>query len=58
MVNALIRAGLVVTASWPIHTEMKSRFRATASAALASRPAQSAQPGLISQGTTNQTRLV
>ena len=29
-----------------------------ASAALASRPAQSAQPGLISQGTTNQTRLV
>jgi len=29
-----------------------------ASAALASRPAQAAQPGLISQGTTDQTRLV
>lgn len=29
-----------------------------ASAALASRPAQATQPGLISQGTTNQTRLV
>jgi len=36
MVNALMCAGLVVTASWPIRTEMKSRFRATASAALAS----------------------
>jgi len=30
----------------------------SASAALASRPAQAAQPGLISQGTTDQTRLV
>jgi adenine-specific DNA methylase len=36
MLNSLVNAGLVVTASWPIHTEMKSRLRATASAALAS----------------------
>lgn len=36
MLNSLIDAGLVVTASWPIHTEMKSRIRATSSAALAS----------------------
>jgi adenine-specific DNA methylase len=36
MLSALIRAGLVVTASWPVHTEMKARLRAKASAALAS----------------------
>lgn len=36
MLNALINAGFIVTASWPIHTEMKSRLRAKASAALAS----------------------
>jgi len=36
VLNALVNAGLVVTASWPIHTEMKSRLRAAASAALAS----------------------
>ena len=36
MLNALVRAGFVVTASWPIHTEMKTRLRARASAALAS----------------------
>jgi adenine-specific DNA methylase len=36
MLNALVDAGLVVTASWPVHTEMKARLRATASAALAS----------------------
>lgn len=36
MLNALVRAGLVVTGSWPMHTEMQSRLRATASAALAS----------------------
>lgn len=34
MLNGLIHAGLVVTASWPIHTEMKVRLRAMASAAL------------------------
>jgi len=36
MLNSLIDAGLVVTASWPIHTEMKARLRAVSSAALAS----------------------
>jgi adenine-specific DNA methylase len=36
LLNSLINSGLVVTASWPIHTEMKTRLRASASAALAS----------------------
>lgn len=36
MLNALLRAGLVVTGSWPVHTEMKGRLRAAQSAALAS----------------------
>lgn len=36
MLNALVQAGLVVTGSWPMHTEMAARLRATASAALAS----------------------
>lgn len=36
MLNALVDAGLVVTGSWPIHTEMQSRLRAAQSAALAS----------------------
>ncbi|MFZ5897983.1 MAG: DUF1156 domain-containing protein [Bacillota bacterium] len=36
LVSALIRAGFVVDASWPIQTEMGNRTRALASAALAS----------------------
>jgi putative DNA methylase len=36
MLNGLVRAGLVVSASWPFHTEMKIRLRSMASAALAS----------------------
>jgi adenine-specific DNA methylase len=36
MLNALIHSGFVITASWPIHTEMKTRLRAKTSAALAS----------------------
>jgi len=36
MLNALVQAGLVVTGSWPMHTEMATRLRAAASAALAS----------------------
>jgi len=36
LVSALIRAGFVVTASWPIQTEMGVRTRARGSAALAS----------------------
>lgn len=36
MLNSLINAGFVVTASWPIHTEMKERIRAQSSAAIAS----------------------
>ncbi len=36
LVAALIRAGFVVTGSWPIQTEMQNRQRSLASAALAS----------------------
>ena len=36
LIAALIGAGFTVEASWPIHTEMKTRLRARASAALAS----------------------
>ncbi|NIO46790.1 MAG: DNA methylase, partial [Planctomycetales bacterium] len=35
-INSLLEAGLVVTASWPLHTEMGTRLRARESAALAS----------------------
>jgi adenine-specific DNA methylase len=36
LINSLLDSGLVVTASWPIDTEMKARLRAKESAALAS----------------------
>jgi adenine-specific DNA methylase len=36
LINSLLDSGLVITASWPIDTEMKSRLRAQDSAALAS----------------------
>jgi len=36
VINALLDSGLVVTGSWPIHTEMKARLRAQESATLAS----------------------
>jgi putative DNA methylase len=36
LINSLLDSGLVITASWPIHTEMKARLRARESAALAS----------------------
>ena len=36
LINSLLNSGLVVTAAWPINTEMKSRLRAQDSAALAS----------------------
>ena len=36
LINSLLDSGLVVTASWPIDTEMKARLRAQESAALAS----------------------
>ncbi len=51
LVAALIRAGFVVTGSWPIQTEMKNRQRSLASAALATsvwlvcRKRPPAQPG-------------
>ena len=51
LVAALIRAGFVVDASWPIRTEMNTRTRAMASAALSSsvwivcRPRGAARPG-------------
>jgi adenine-specific DNA methylase len=36
LIDSLHKSGLVVTASWPFHTEMKNRLRARSSAALAS----------------------
>jgi adenine-specific DNA methylase len=36
LICGLLRSGLVVTGSWPLYTEMKTRMRAMASAALAS----------------------
>jgi len=36
VINALLDAGLYLTASWPVHTEMQARLRAQESAALAS----------------------
>jgi len=36
IINALLNSGLYLTASWPVHTEMKARLRANESAALAS----------------------
>ena len=36
IISSLLKSGLILTASWPIHTEMKARLRARESAALAS----------------------
>jgi len=36
LINSLLDSGLTVTASWPIHTEMKSRVRAQGTASLIS----------------------
>ncbi|MGB9890453.1 MAG: LAGLIDADG family homing endonuclease, partial [Anaerolineae bacterium] len=36
VIGALLSAGLYLTASWPVHTEMQARLRAQESAALAS----------------------
>ena len=36
LINSLLDSGLVISASWPIHTEMKSRLEARETAALAS----------------------
>jgi adenine-specific DNA methylase len=36
IISSLLKSGLMLTASWPIHTEMKERLRAQESAALAS----------------------
>ena len=36
VINALLDSGLVVSAAWPLNTEMESRLRASESAALAS----------------------
>ncbi|GFP22335.1 hypothetical protein HKBW3S06_01562, partial [Candidatus Hakubella thermalkaliphila] len=33
IINALLNSGLYLTASWPVHTEMKARLRASESAA-------------------------
>ena len=36
VISAILNAGMILSASWPIHTEMKNRMRASESAALAS----------------------
>ncbi len=36
LINSLLQSGFVVTAAWPVHTEMRTRLRATDSATLAS----------------------
>jgi putative DNA methylase len=36
LINSLLDSGLVITASWPVHTEMKGRLEARETAALAS----------------------
>jgi adenine-specific DNA methylase len=36
LINSLLDSGLVMTAAWPLHTEMQARLRARESAALAS----------------------
>jgi len=36
LINSLLDSGLIITASWPINTEMRERLRANESAALAS----------------------
>ncbi|MCL5959147.1 MAG: DUF1156 domain-containing protein, partial [Chloroflexi bacterium] len=36
IINALLKAGLYMTASWPIHTEMRARLNAQETASLAS----------------------
>ena len=36
LIKSILRSGLVVTAAWPIHTEMKGRLRSKKSAALLS----------------------
>ncbi len=36
IINALLKSDLVLTASWPLHTEMKARLRAQESGAMAS----------------------
>lgn len=36
LINSILESGLVITASWPIHTEMKARMVAKESAALSS----------------------
>jgi adenine-specific DNA methylase len=36
IINSLLKSGLVLTASWPVHTEREARLRAKESAALAS----------------------
>lgn len=36
LINSLLDSGLIVTGSWPLHTERKSRLRSQESAALAS----------------------
>ena len=36
LINSILDSGLVITAAWPIHTEMQTRLRSRESAALAS----------------------
>ena len=56
LIQALLASGLVVTSSWPLHTEMKTRMRAMGSAvlqaALRSFAENADQMPLLAYGTT------
>ncbi len=57
MLNAMVQAGWIVTASWPIDTEMSSRLRAQESAALASSVHLVCRPRENEDGSLIQDRI-
>ncbi len=57
MLSALIEAGWIVTASWPIDTEMSSRLRAQDSAALASSVHLVCRPREYEDGTLIENQI-
>lgn len=57
MLSALVQSGWVVTASWPIDTEMGSRLRARNSATLASSIHIVCRPRETADGAVNQTSV-
>jgi adenine-specific DNA methylase len=47
LISGLLRSGLMVTASWPLHTEMKTRLVARGTAALASSVTLVCRPRMV-----------